>query len=297
MKVLITGIKGQLGRSLVNNINSSIHLLGLDKQEFNIINFSKCNEFINKHKPNWIINTAAYTSVDLAESDKENAFKVNAYAVENLAKSITNIGGNLLQISTDFVFDGKSNIAYQTQDKCNPINVYGDSKYKGEQLALKYPGTYILRTSWLYSQFGKNFCLTMLKLHKKYSAQNSPLKVVCDQIGSPTSCKTLANICLSLISNKHKLKLEDRIFHWSDSGVASWYDFAAAIGDIGYELNLINKPAEIIPVKSIDFKTFAKRPNFSSLDCNKIKYLLNIKQTYWRNSLKDVMKSINKSNI
>lgn len=301
MKVLISGVKGQLGKSVFDLINSSdnnsVEVLGLDKIEFNLQDFDHCKKVINNFKPNWIINTAAYTAVDLAESNRDLAFSVNAKGVENLAKSVSNIGGKLIHISTDFVFDGNKKTPYKTIDICNPINTYGESKLLGEKLALKHPGTLILRTSWLYSPYGRNFCLTMLKLHKKNYKKNTPLKVVSDQMGSPTSCNSLAGVCWKFINTKFKEKPSKKIFHWSDKGIITWYEFSKAIGIIGKKLNLIDSPAEVIPIKSADFSTESKRPNYSALDCSNTLSYLNIEQRDWKDSLEDVMKSINKKDI
>lgn len=297
MRVLISGVKGQLGRSVLDSSNKSVEILGLDKKEFDLQNFELCRKIINDFRPNWIVNTAAYTAVDKAESNRKLAFSINALGVENLAKSVTNIGGRLLHISTDFVFDGKKKKPYKIKDICNPINTYGESKLKGETLALKYPSTIVLRTSWLYSRYGRNFCITMLKLHKRNNSLNIPLKVVSDQMGSPTNCKTLAKICWEFIDPKIEKKSFDKIYHWSDKGIISWFDFSKAIGTIGKKLNLINSPAEVIPIKSTDYFTEAKRPKYSVLDCNKTSKFLDIKQKDWKDSLEDVMKSINKKDI
>jgi dTDP-4-dehydrorhamnose reductase len=297
MKVLISGINGQLGRSVFSSKSKSFQVLGLNKNDFDLQNFDQCKKVINDFKPDWIINTAAYTAVDMAESNRKLAFSINALGVENLAKSVANIGGRLLHISTDFVFDGEKKTPYKAEDICKPINAYGESKLKGEKLSLKYPGTLILRTSWLYSELGRNFCLTMLKLHKKYHSQNIPLKVVSDQKGCPTSCKTLSKICWKFIDPNLPRIPTNEIYHWSDEGIISWFDFSKAIGNLGKKLNLIDNPAEIIPIKSKDFITKAKRPRYSALDCSKTINFLQRKQENWEESLEDVMKSINKRDL
>ena len=141
MRVLISGIKGQLGRSVFNSRNKSFEILGLDKNNFDLQDFDQCKKVINEFRPDWIVNTAAYTAVDLAESNRKLAFSINALGVENLAKSISKTGGRLLQISTDFVFNGENKTPYKAEDVCKPINTYGESKLEGEKLALQYPGT------------------------------------------------------------------------------------------------------------------------------------------------------------
>ncbi len=297
MRVLISGIKGQLGRSVFDSRNKSFEILGLDKNDFDIQDFDQCKKVINEFRPDWIVNTAAYTAVDMAETNRELAFSINALGVENLAKSISKIGGRLIHISTDFVFDGNKKTPYKSEDVCNPINTYGESKLEGEKLALKYPGTLILRTSWLYSSYGRNFCLTMLKLHKKYHSLNIPLKVVSDQKGSPTSCKTLSDTCWKFMDPEFARKSTYQIYHWCDKGIISWFDFSKAIGMIGKKLKLIDAPAVINPIKSEDFITEAKRPRYSALDCSNTINVLNIKQENWKKSLEDVMKSINKEDL
>ncbi len=294
MKVIITGKSGQLGRSLLNQDHKNLEIIALNKNEFNITNFSICKKIIGDYRPDWVINTAAFTAVDLAESKKEECYAINNTGVKNLAESLSNTNGKLLHISTDFVFDGNKNTPYKTLDKCAPKSIYGKSKFEGEKSALKFPRTFILRTSWLYSSYGKNFCLTMLKLHKLFKQKNQPLKVVSDQIGCPTSCETLANICFKFIEIEKNKEIIDRLFHWSDCGVASWFDFAVAIGEIGTQLKLIKSPAKVIPIKSKDYKTDAERPKYSILDCTSTIDLLNAEQIYWRDSLKNVIGSIKK---
>ncbi len=292
MRILISGINGQLGQALLKKDIEDYEILGLSKDKFNLENFGECQKLISYFKPDWIINSAAYTAVDKAENNKEKAYLINSYAAENIVKSISSYGGKFIYISTDYVFDGKSSTAYLTTDKCNPLNVYGASKLKGEELINKYSNSIVLRTSWLYGPYGQNFCLTMLKLHRKFSENNSIIKVIADQIGCPTSTYDLANICWKLIEKYNTEDFANQIYHWSNSGVATWYDFAIAIGELGSEYGLINKPAKVIPIKSKEYKTDANRPSFSLMDCSKTKDFLNVNQNYWRNALRTVISSI-----
>ena len=292
MKILVSGINGQLGKAIINSKRKTYEVIGLEKKLFNLENFESCKNLILNLKPDWIINTAAYTKVDQAEYEKQKAFKVNSFGVENIAKVLTSYGGKLIHISTDFVFGGNKSKSYLTNDICKPLGVYGASKLKGEELILQLPNIVIIRTSWLYGPVGNNFCLTMLKLHKKFSEERKPIKVISDQVGCPTSTSDLAKVCWKFID---KLKKEDfisEIYHWSNSGVTSWYDFAIAIGELGEKYNLIKKSAKVIPISSEEYKTDAKRPSFSILNCNKTIKKLNIEQTYWRSSLNEVIKNI-----
>ena len=292
MKILISGINGQLGKAIINSNNNIYEVIGLKKNEFDLEDFKSCKDLIFDLKPDWIINTAAYTQVDKAEHQREQAFKINSFGVENIADTLSTYGGKLIHISTDFVFGGNNSRSYLTTDICNPLSIYGASKLKGEELILKFPNAIILRTSWLYGPVGSNFCLTMLKLHNKLSKEDKPLRVISDQIGCPTSTIDLARVCWQFIDNFNNRNFLSEVYHWSSSGVTSWYDFAIAIGELGEKYKLIKKAAKVIPITSEEYETDAKRPNFSILNCQKTKMKLNIEQTYWRSALEEVLKRI-----
>ena len=294
MKILITGVNGQLGSQLREISFKDHEIIGLKKNQFNLQDKEYCRKIILEEKPDWIINTAAFTAVDDAEIKVSKAFEINAYGVENLAEACSIYGGRLLQISTDFVFDGSKKNPYLPNDKCNPLNIYGASKLKGENLSLKYSGTLVLRTSWLYGPSGNNFCLKMLDLHKKYSKQSKIIRVVNDQKGCPTDTINLANVCWKLIKQSNKNNLKNRIFHWSNEGIISWYDFALSIGKYAEEYGLIEKAAEVEPIKAENYKTLAKRPKFSALDCMHTSEFLNIKQINWTDALKLTLKTFSK---
>ena len=292
MKILITGIDGQLGNQLKKNTDKNNIIIGLNRKQFNLQNKENCRKTILDLKPDWIINAAAFTAVEKAELEVKKAFDINAKAVETLAKTCSSYGGRLLQISTDFVFDGCKKRPYLPYDKCNPLNIYGASKLEGENLALKYPGTLVLRTSWLYGDEGNNFCLKMLNIHKNASEQSKVIRVVNDQKGCPTDCFNLSKICWKLINKTSKHELKDNIFHWSNKGIISWYDFAFAIGKYGVEYGILKNAATVKPVKSNDYKTLAKRPTFSALECAKTSKLLNIEQLDWIEALKSTFEKI-----
>ena len=296
MKVLLTGSQGQLGFSIKKLIPKGIQLLSLDKNQFDLSKTNSIKKNLENIKPDFIINCGAYTNVDMAEDEKEKVMHINANSVKEISLYLKKHGGNLIQISTDYVFDGLKSTSYKVNDKVSPINQYGISKAKAEGFIQKILGdtnqAVIIRTSWLMGTTGKNFLLTMLKLHQT----RKEINVVSDQISCPTSTKTLAEACWRVI----KLKMEGNIYnfnfmpilHWSDNGIASWYDIAIAIGEISVKNGLVNLPAFVNPIKSENYPTKAKRPNFSLLDCSSSKEFLNFKGEYWRNSLEISIKSI-----
>ena len=180
MKVLVTGSTGQLGKTLVGYKPENIELIKVSSADFNLLDYESCKDFILLHKPDWIINAAAYTAVDKAESESEIVFEVNSKAPEKIAKTLSTYGGKMLYVSTDFVFDGKSDKPYKYDHFHNPINIYGKSKSQGDKKCLSIGNCFVLRTSWVYSTFNKNFLLTILNLRKKFVEDNQPLKVVHD---------------------------------------------------------------------------------------------------------------------
>jgi len=292
MKILVTGSNGQLGKTLLKNNFENFQVIGLDSKQFNLLDAELCKKKLLEIKPDWVINTAAYTEVDKAEIETQKAYQTNARAVDLMTEVITSYGGRILQISTDFVFEGLKSKPYLTRDKCNPINKYGLSKLKGENFALKYPGSIILRTSWLYGPYGKNFCLKMINLNKQFSKTGKTLSVINDQLGSPTDVLDLSRICWEIIKNSNVAKVKKRIFHWSNKGTISWYDFAIKIGEYAEKFGLIEKAALIKPVNSSEYKTIAKRPKYSVLDCQSTEEFLNLQQIDWEKSLKRTLLNI-----
>ena len=298
MKVLITGAQGQLGKELLKNIPNDIEVIPTDRETFNLLDLNNCREFIFNNKPDWIINAAAFTAVDLAEDEKEKAMLINSEAPTEIAKVLKKTGGKLLHISTDFVFDGKSNIPYKVDVEPNPINIYGKSKLLGEngiKNVLQDNNQYIiLRTSWVMGSEGNNFAKTMVKLLKI----KDKISVVYDQIGCMTSSKYLSIICWLIIQKDITKNIyNQKIFHWTDAGVSSWFDIATAIGELSFNLNLLKKPAKVIPILSENFPTKAKRPKFSLLDCSATKDVLNIENNYWRFSLLEILQELKSKNF
>ena len=287
MKILITGGSGQLGRSIKIQKPKAFELVALDKQELNIFNKKELSKKIKSYKPDWIINAAAYTNVDGAESNKELALKVNRDGPKFISEILSDFGGNLLHISTDFVFDGNSRVPYKPSDQTNPISFYGKSKFLGEEEIKKIfylnKRFVILRTSWLMGPFGKNFAKTMMKLHQ----EKEFLKVVNDQIGCPTSTISLANICWEIIK-KNNFKRNDNfpeIMHWCDKGSTSWFEVAKEVGEIGLKLNKISKIAKVIPISSRNYNSLAQRPCYSVLDTKETEEVLGLNPLNWKESL------------
>ncbi len=289
MKILLLGANGQLGKTLIQQKPEDVNLISLSKNEFNFLKLNDCLEIVNEIKPNIIINAVAYTNVDKAESESQIAEEINAHAPFNIAFKFENSLSRFIHISTDFVFDGHKSKPYTTSEKVNPLSAYGKSKAIGEKLLLGLNNTTIIRTSWLYSPFGKNFCLTMLNLLEKYFQEKKSLKVVYDQISCPTSTYSLSNLCWEISDSK---KFNDKILHWSDAGVASWYDFAITIGQLAFQEKIITGIPDIIPIKSKEFPTIATRPHFSLLDCDQTCESQEIKRNHWKFELSKVIRKI-----
>ena len=289
MKVLLTGSTGQLGKTLILVKPNNIKLMKVSSADFNLLDYKSCEEFILSYKPDWVINAAAYTAVDKAESESELAFEINTRSPEKLAKTLSTYGGKMLYVSTDFVFDGKNDKPYKFDHVHNPLSIYGKSKSLGERKCLSIGNSYILRTSWVYSPFNKNFLLTILNLQKKFAKNNQPLKIVHDQIGSPTNTFGLANVCWLLLNKINYERSNQKIFHWSDKGQISWYEFARKISLFGKEMGLLTDKADIFKINASDFKADAVRPSYSVLDCDVTENFLNIKQKKWDIELRKVM--------
>jgi dTDP-4-dehydrorhamnose reductase len=280
MKILITGAYGQLGNEIkelsVNYPNWEFIFTDIDSLD--ITNENAVTGFFQKTKPGFVVNCAAYTAVDKAESDVETATKINAVAPGILARAAKKNSARIIQISTDYVFNGAAFQPLTESEVVEPTGVYGRTKLEGEQNCRKEdPGAVIIRTSWLYSAFGNNFVKTMLHLGK----ERDSLNVVFDQVGTPTYAADLAGAILSIIeiSEKGPGKFVPGIYHYSNEGVASWFDFTKAIFDVSG----IN--CKVSPVLSDQFPTPAKRPNYSVLDKSKIKNTFALEIPYWKDSL------------
>ncbi len=274
--ILITGSNGQLGSELqVLASNYDINLILTDVDQLDITNAKIVDLFISNKNIDVCINCAAYTAVDKAEEDFELADKINHLGPKNLAEASKKYGFVFVQISTDFVFDGKKPSPYKETDEVNPISVYGKTKRDGE-LAVRAANSesIVIRTSWLYSTFGANFVKTMLKLGN----ERDSLGIVFDQVGTPTYARDLAKVILDLIHSENKEI--SGIYHYSNEGVASWYDFTCAIHEIA------DVECDVQPIEAKSYPLPAPRPHFSVMDKTKIKADFGIKIPYWRESLK-----------
>ena len=292
MKVLITGSKGQLGQALIENKPENIDLILSSRDTFDLTSKKECDFYIKKIKPDLILNAAAYTAVDKAESEEDLAYKINALAPRYFAEIATELGIKLIQISTDFVFDGKQNFPYKPEQERRPLSVYGYTKACGEEFVEKIMGNSndgtIIRTSWLMGPVGQNFARTILKL----LSERDQLKIVSDQVGGPTTTYSLAEYCWQIISLFKKNILVPKILHYTNSGIASWYDIAIAIQEICLDLELLENNCDIFPIKAIDYPTPAIRPSYSVLDCATSINLPGIASSnHWRNALKKVLLS------
>jgi dTDP-4-dehydrorhamnose reductase len=277
--ILITGSNGQLGNELkvVSKNFYGYDFIFTDIDTLDITNYDQTSEFIKKTGPDWIINCAAYTLVDKAESEPDKAMLINGIAVKNIAESIKGSECRFIHISSDYVFDGKSNMPYNENVSTNPPSAYGKSKLEGEKHALQHHGSMIIRTSWLYSSFGNNFVKTILRL----GAEKESLNVVFDQTGTPTYAADLAEAIMTIVSGviRNQLAMNAGIYNYSNEGVCTWYDFAS---EIILEAGL---PCKILPVLSHEFKQIATRPTYSVMDKSKIKENYRLSIPHWRTSL------------
>jgi len=287
--ILVTGANGQLGQDIRVLVKNNEHTLKnvdfffTDRDSLDITNQKELTAFVANNSITTIINCAAYTAVDKAEDDIEMANRVNRDAIENLANISKDKNLQLIHISTDYVFDGKSHVPIDENTDTNPQGVYANSKLAGENLlrAINPKGAMIIRTSWVYSSFGSNFVHTMLRLGK----ERDTLSVVADQIGTPTYAKDLARTILTILSNPMGQN-DVEIYHYSNEGVASWYDFAKAI----FEMAEIQ--CDVTPIPSKEYPTPAKRPYYSVLNKEKISKAYGLKIPYWRDSLKECIDTI-----
>lgn len=280
IKVLVTGANGQLGSEIskISGEFSDIEFAFTDVGELDITNPEKVAAFLAGFKPHFLVNCAAYTAVDKAETDISTATLLNATAVGILAQQSAKVGCKMIHISTDYVFDGNGPRPYREDDRVDPQSVYGKTKLEGELLCQKYnPESLIVRTSWLYSAFGNNFVKTMVRL----GTERSELGVIADQVGTPTNAADLARAILTIISSvaSDETKFISGVYHYSNEGVASWYDFTKAIFDITGIDCLVK------PIATEDYPSPVKRPPYSVMNKSKIKLIFGLQIPHWRDSL------------
>ena len=289
MGVLVTGANGQLGFEIQRTVPDGIEVYAKGSKELDITNLASINKYLEQLKPQAVINCAAYTAVDKAEAEGEIAEAVNAQGPANLATLCREMKIPLVHISSDFVFDGSQSVPYKPQDQTNPVSIYGRSKLHGELAVQELMGdkASIIRTAWVYSASGNNFVKTMLRL----MAEKEQLGVVTDQTGTPTWAKTLAKTCWQACQ-KLMSGQPGAIYHWSDAGVCSWYDFAVAIQEEALSLGLLQKSISIQPIPARSYPTPALRPPYSVLDKTDSYSALGMPQTHWRTNLRIMLKEL-----
>lgn len=293
-KALIFGKNGQLSWELQQSALSNFDVLALGSAEIDLQDSAAVEQAIDAYSPDLVINAAAYTAVDNAETNEQGAFALNQHAVAHIADAIAKREGtSLIHVSTDFVFDGTKSSPYLVDDAIRPLSVYGASKAAGEAELLKrnLPGSLIVRTSWVYSSHGANFVKTMLRLMA--DENRNQLSIVADQIGSPTWAHSLAKALWQAGEQELQTPGEGaRVFHWTDAGVASWYDFAVAIQELGVANGLLDREIDINPIPHSQYPAPATRPSFSVLDKSVIEHTYGLRTRHWRRQLESMMQQM-----
>ncbi len=286
MRVVITGAKGQLGQELIQSAPADAEFIALDRDKLDISDNLAVHALLSEFKPDVVINAAAYTAVDKAEQEQTLAYAINADGPRNLAAACSELDARFIHVSTDFVFDGKRSTPYLPKDEAKPLGVYGASKLEGERKVIaQYPGgSLIVRVGWLYSRFGQNFVKTMLRL----MGEREELGVVSDQIGTPTHAAGLAQALWQFANES----FTTGIYHWSDAGVASWYDFAVAIMEEAVAAGKLEKTTSVKPIRTVDYPTPALRPRYSVLDKTAIWTHLDLKPLHWRVALRQMLQQL-----
>jgi dTDP-4-dehydrorhamnose reductase len=298
MKVLLTGAAGQLGHALRQQLPAGVELIATSRnggdglQALDLANAVACRTAVLEHRPDWVLNAGAYTAVDRAESEPELALAVNAGAPRAFAEALLDTGGRLLQVSTDFVFNGQQGSPYRPEQSRDPLGAYGATKAAGEEAVEQVLGGsgrgVILRTSWVIGPVGKNFALTMLRLHRERGASGQALGVVEDQVGCPTSTASLAAACWRAIT----ANVQEPVLHWSDAGAASWFDVAVAVGELAQELGLLERPAAVNPLTTAEYPLPAQRPSYSLLECSATRQVLDLPALHWRQALRQLLEAV-----
>jgi dTDP-4-dehydrorhamnose reductase len=288
MKVLVLGGGGQVAGAVVASAPKSMQMVVKTRAELDICDEKALVRTLADSGAHWVINAAAYTAVDLAEDQASRAIAVNDTAVGAMAAAALITGCRLFHLSTDFVFDGESNRAYRPDDRTNPLNVYGTSKLGGERHVLNADASgIVLRTAWVYAASGRNFVLTMLRLMR----EKEQLNVVCDQLGTPTWAAGIGNAIWGLIG----VGAPGGVYHWTDLGVASWYDFAIAIQEEALARGLLTRAVPITPISSAEYPARARRPAFSVLDSSSTRALIDTSARHWRHNLRIMLDGLRAS--
>ena len=284
-RVLLTGANGQLGWELQQSKPGSIDLFPLSRADLDISDATAVAAKVAEIAPDWIINAAAYTAVDKAETDVDSADAINHAGARNLAEAAVHSGARIAHISTDFIFDGLKSRPYQPDDAPNPTGVYGATKLKGEEAVREVTEgrALIIRTAWVYSAHGNNFVKTMLRLMN----DRDQLGVIEDQVGTPSWAAELARVTYMAIG-----KSLEGTYHWTDTGVASWYDFAQSIYEVGRSLSLIDQEVMVNPITTEDYPTPAARPSYSVLSKDSMRQAIGYTGIHWRAALTQMLKEI-----
>ena len=282
MKLLITGVTGQLGGEMVAALRGQDHeVIAADEERMDFLHPQQAATVVGAEQPDWVINCAAYTQVDRAESEPEAAFTINRDAPAQLARAVAGYGGRFLQVSTDFIFDGSQTRPYVEEDVPNPLGVYGRSKFEGEQAVLAaLPNAIILRTAWVYGVHGHNFVKTMLRL----AGEGKPLRVVSDQIGTPTWTRDIVMAIKALVEQEAA-----GTYHFTAAGETSWQGFANAIFEEAVAAGIELQTTQAEPIPTSEYPTAATRPAYSVLDTTKIRPCLSAPIPDWRDSLKKML--------
>ena len=285
MRILVTGSTGQLGFEVLGAFSQSGHeIMAPVRQELDFLNPDEVADRVRRLQPDWVINCAAYTQVDRAESEVEQAFVINRDSVAQLAGAVAGYGGNLLQVSTDFVFDGEQSRPYREEDDARPLGVYGRSKWEGEQaVRAVLPEAIVLRTAWVYGVHGHNFVKTILRV----ASEGKPLRVVDDQVGSPTWARDIAGAIRALVQHRAR-----GTYHYTNAGSTSWHGFASAILAEATEAGFALKTDSVEAIPTSGYPTPARRPAYSVLDTGKIQSLLTAPIPHWRDSLNRMLKEL-----
>lgn len=300
MRILLTGANGQLGREIIKAKPIGVKIIKAFRKDLDLSDQKQCRKAIIDIRPDWVINCGAYTNVEKAEIEKEIAFNTNGFALKFFSEELLKTGGKLLQISTDYVFNGEQESPYKPNQKPSPINIYGHSKVIGENYVKQILGTinrgFIIRTSWLISPFGDSFVSKILKLLN----EKEEIKIIDDQFSCPTSSECLAALCWKFVKyNKENRNINSdnqSIFHFSDAGIANWHQLSIAIKDYGIEYSLLKDPAIIKPISSFEYNSIAKRPKYSLLDSEQTFRKFQLKTNHWKINLKNIIEQISHKN-
>jgi dTDP-4-dehydrorhamnose reductase len=291
LKVLVTGAQGQVGRAVLHSVPPGVVAVGLTRAQLDIGDEQAVAAYLRSNQPDLIVNTAAYTAVDRAESEPAAAARANTAGPRNLALAARASGARLLHLSTDFVFDGLACTPYPPDAPTNPLSTYGRTKLAGEAAvrSLLADRSVVLRTAWVYAAEGSNFVRTMLRL----MATKGSVRVVADQIGTPTSASSLARIIWAVAARPDA----SGIYHWTDAGAGSWYDFAVAIAEESAVLGLLPADVRVDPIATSDYPTPARRPNYSVLDKRTALAELSVAGLHWRTELRAVLRELARAQV